>query len=138
MQSWEDAKKAQLRRDYPGWDIWYIRHTQSRRTLWCAKPSGAPVAIFHAWTPGELVTKLDAALALLGFPPGHSRPHSGNYDDQALAGQDSEHFGRGVPGNPVFLLELETRRYRVSLCQLPAFDPVPDYPRYLEVAGYRG
>lgn len=62
-QSWEDAQVARLKLAYPGWDIWYVRHAAVRQTEWCARPAGAPVAVFHAWTSGELVAKLDRAIA---------------------------------------------------------------------------
>lgn len=63
MESWEDHRKTELAQEYPGWDIWYVRAVVARHTTWCARPKGAPVAIFHASSPGELAGKLDAALA---------------------------------------------------------------------------
>ena len=63
VQSWEDIQRGDLELAYPGWDIWYIRNPVAKQTTWCARPAGAPAAIFHAWSPGELAVKIDRALA---------------------------------------------------------------------------
>lgn len=63
MESWEDDRKAQLRQMFPGWDIWYVRHSIVRRHTWCARPKGAPVAIFHAEDSAQLASKIARAVA---------------------------------------------------------------------------
>jgi hypothetical protein len=54
MQAWEDGQLALLRPRWPDWDIWYVRLTGVRRTIWCAKPKGHPVATIQAGSPDEL------------------------------------------------------------------------------------
>lgn len=54
MQSWEDRQLAVLRPAYPDWDIWYVRYATARRTAWCARPKGTPVATIQAGSPDEL------------------------------------------------------------------------------------
>jgi hypothetical protein len=62
MQSWADSQLEWLRRRFPGWDIWYVHHVGSLDT-WCARPEGAPAAVFHADSPEELAAKITEALA---------------------------------------------------------------------------
>lgn len=68
MQSWEDDRKDELAGRFPGWDIWYVRNAGRRSGTWCARPKGAPVAIFHAWDSAELAGKLEQAEAEAGKP----------------------------------------------------------------------
>jgi hypothetical protein len=32
-----DERKQELERGYPGWQIWYVPHT-NRTVMWCARP----------------------------------------------------------------------------------------------------
>ena len=68
MQSWEDGRKDELAEEFPGWDVWYVRHAGQKMNTWCAKPKGAPVAIFHADDSAELSAKIERAEAEVGKP----------------------------------------------------------------------
>jgi hypothetical protein len=68
MESWEDRVLGELRPRFPGWDIWYVHHAGQRRNTWCARPKGAPVAVFHAWDSAELVVKISRAESEVGKP----------------------------------------------------------------------
>lgn len=68
MQSWEDERRDELAAEFPGWDVWFVHHAGQRKNTWCARPKGAPVAIFHAWDSAELASKLRTAEAEVGKP----------------------------------------------------------------------
>jgi hypothetical protein len=33
-----DERKCELKRDNPGWQIWYVPHAIDRTVTWCARP----------------------------------------------------------------------------------------------------
>jgi hypothetical protein len=58
MATWEDEQLAMLRPLYPEWDIWTVRLTTARQTVWCARPKGTPTATINADGPEALVAKI--------------------------------------------------------------------------------
>jgi hypothetical protein len=54
VQSWEDQQADRLRLLFGGWDVWTVRLATARRTIWCARPKGHPVATIQVWSPDEL------------------------------------------------------------------------------------
>ena len=68
MNSWDDDRRDELAETFPGWDIWFVRHAGYKMNTWCARPKGAPVAIFHSWDSAELASKLERAETEVGKP----------------------------------------------------------------------
>jgi hypothetical protein len=62
IESWEDKQLELIRPAWPDWDIWYVRYSGRRSGVWCARPKGAPAAIFHAEDPDGLADKLKRAV----------------------------------------------------------------------------
>lgn len=58
MTTWEDEQLAILRPQYPKWDIWTVRITTARQTVWCARPAGHPVATINTDSPERLIEEI--------------------------------------------------------------------------------
>jgi hypothetical protein len=54
IQCWEDRQAALLRQRFSDWDVWYVRLTTVRRSIWAARIKGEPAARFNASSPDEL------------------------------------------------------------------------------------
>ena len=54
MQSWADSVLNQLRPKYPDWDIWYVPCVVGP-AIWAARPKGAAIAMFNAYSPEVLI-----------------------------------------------------------------------------------
>jgi hypothetical protein len=58
MTTWADERLAQLRADWPDWDIWYVLRYLVP-AIWCAKPKGAEVATINTDSPERLVELIE-------------------------------------------------------------------------------
>ena len=58
MLDWTEQQLAILRPMYPRWDIWTVRITTARRTVWCARPVGSPVATINTDSPETLIAEI--------------------------------------------------------------------------------
>jgi hypothetical protein len=54
---WAEQQLAMLRPRYPAWDIWVVR-TWPNGCIWCARPTGAPVATINADSPEALAAEI--------------------------------------------------------------------------------
>jgi hypothetical protein len=54
IHTWEDEQLATLRAYYPGWEIWIVLCYMAP-TVWCARPTGHPVATINTDSPERLV-----------------------------------------------------------------------------------
>jgi hypothetical protein len=52
---WAEQQLAILRPMYPHWDIWTVRLTTARQTVWCARPKGSAVATVNADSPETMI-----------------------------------------------------------------------------------
>ena len=55
MATWEGEQLAMLRPLYAKWDIWTVRLSTQRQTVWCARPAGHPVATINTDSPEHLI-----------------------------------------------------------------------------------
>ena len=60
MQSWDDEQLALLRPQYPDWDLWAVRLSTQRQTVWCAKRNYEAVASINADSPEHLIDAIRA------------------------------------------------------------------------------
>jgi hypothetical protein len=58
MMDWADQQLAILRPMYPCWDIWTVRLTTARQTVWCARPKGSAVATINVDSPEALIAEI--------------------------------------------------------------------------------
>ena len=58
MISWADQQLALLRPRYPNWDIWTVRTLIPSGYVWCARPTGTPVATINADSPEALIAEI--------------------------------------------------------------------------------
>jgi hypothetical protein len=52
---------AILRPGYPDWDLWTVRYATQRRSAWCARPKGTPIATITVGSPEELIAAIAEA-----------------------------------------------------------------------------
>jgi hypothetical protein len=55
---WTDRQLAMLRPKYPHWDLWVVHVYQPKHTVWCARPTGTPVATINADSPEALIAEI--------------------------------------------------------------------------------
>jgi hypothetical protein len=55
MRSYVDEQLEALRAMCQGWDVWTVRLATQKRTLWCARPKGHPVATINTDSPENLI-----------------------------------------------------------------------------------
>lgn len=60
MQSWEDQQLGTLTRQYPRWDIWFVRPVYGS-VSWHARRKGHRIAEINASSPDELAGKIRKA-----------------------------------------------------------------------------
>ena len=58
MRGWAEEVLDTIRVLYPGWDLWVVHVYEPRSTIWCARPTGTPVATINADTPEELIADI--------------------------------------------------------------------------------
>lgn len=63
VTDWTGQQLAILRPLYPHWDLWTVRLATVRQTVWCARPTGTPVATVNADSPEGLIAAIAKAEA---------------------------------------------------------------------------
>jgi hypothetical protein len=58
VNDWAEQQLAVLRPKYPDWDLWTVRILVPKRTVWCARPKGSPVATINADSPEALIAEI--------------------------------------------------------------------------------
>ena len=56
--NWAEQQLAVLRPKYPHWDIWYVRTFKPKGIVWCARPTGSPIATINADSPESLIAEI--------------------------------------------------------------------------------
>ena len=60
MQTWAEEALTALQPNYPGWEIWVVRHHMGP-DAWCARPKGSPVATINTDSPEQLIEAIRSA-----------------------------------------------------------------------------
>lgn len=55
---WTGQQLAILRPKYPHWDLWAVRVLIPKKTVWCARPKGHPVATINTDSPEHLIAEI--------------------------------------------------------------------------------
>ncbi len=60
MQCWDDEQLTILRPQYEGrWELWTVRCIYPKpHTVWCARPTGHPVATINTDSPEHLIEEI--------------------------------------------------------------------------------
>ena len=58
VTEWAEQQLAILRPEYPDWDIWYVRTFSPRGVVWCARPTGSPIATINTDSPEALIAEI--------------------------------------------------------------------------------